>query len=158
MASGKAKLSVAIIYDTMWNSTELMTVPMMRGVLSEGVECKVIKLRATPMSLAITEFWKARGTIIGSPTLNNILFPSVSQFLDHLRGLRPKARLMGAFGSMGWSGGAVREAYAQFDKMGLEVLSPGVECQYRPSPEDKDKCFEFGAEFARRVKEYHGNF
>ena len=153
MANGAANLSVAIIYDTMWNSTELMTEPIMQGVRAEGVECKVIKLRATPMSGAIKEFWMARGTIIGSPTLNNILFPSVAEFLTHLRGLRPKARIMGAFGSHGWSGGAVREAYAEFEKMGLETVQPGVEIQFKPSPADKQKCFEFGREFARRVKE-----
>lgn len=155
MASGAAELSVAIIYDTMWNSTELMAEPIMQGVKAEGVECKVIKLRATPMSGAIKEFWKARGTIIGSPTLNNILFPSVAEFLTHLRGLRPKLRLMGAFGSHGWSGGAVREAYTEFEKMGLETVQPGVEIQFKPSAEDKQKCFEFGREFARRVKEMH---
>jgi flavorubredoxin len=155
MANGAANLSVAIIYDTMWNSTELMAEPIMQGVKAEGVECKIIKLRATPMSIAIKEFWMARGTIIGSPTLNNILFPSVAEFLTHLRGLRPKARLMGAFGSHGWSGGAVREAYAEFEKMGLETVQPGVELVFKPSTEDKQKCFEFGREFARRVKEFH---
>jgi anaerobic nitric oxide reductase flavorubredoxin len=158
MATGRADLSVCIIYDTMWNSTELMTTPIMQGVMSEGVDCNVIKLRSTPMSVATKMFWKARGTIIGSPTLNNLLFPSVAEFLTNIRGLRPKARLMGAFGSYGWAGGAVREMYAEFDKMGLETVQPGVECQFRPSPEDKEKCFEFGALFARKVKEYQEKF
>lgn len=36
MANGKADLRVAIIYDTMWNSTELMTVPIMQGIWDEG--------------------------------------------------------------------------------------------------------------------------
>ena len=98
LANGKANLSVSIIYDTMWQSTELMTLPLIEGIREEGVDCKVIKLRATPMSAAIKEFWKSRGCLIGSPTLNNILFPSVAEFLSHLRGLRPKNRIMGAFG------------------------------------------------------------
>ena len=68
MADGKADLSVAIVYDTMWHSTEIMTVPIMEGIKDEGVDCKVITLRATPMSVAIKEFWKARGTLIGTPT------------------------------------------------------------------------------------------
>ena len=158
MATGKAHLSVVIIYDTMWQSTELMTVPIMRGVMAEGVDCKVIKLRATPTSVATKELWKARGAIIGSPTLNNIMFPSVMEFLQNLRGLRPKARLMGAFGSHGWSGGAVREAFAEFERMGLESVKPGVECKFRASAEDKERCFEYGREFARRLKEYHEKF
>src|SRR3990172_10820855 len=155
MAAGKARLSAVIIYDTMWNSTEMMTMPLMRGILAEGVECKVIKLRATPMSAAVTELWKSRGAIIGRPTLNNTMFPPIAEFLSYLKGLRPRARLMGAFGSHGWSGGAVKEVYGEFQKMGLESVGPGVECRYRPSAEDKDKLYEFGREFARRLKEYH---
>ena len=53
------------------------------------------------MSVAVKEFWRARGTLIGSPTLNNIVFPTIAQFLTYLRGLRPKNRLVGAFGSLG---------------------------------------------------------
>ncbi len=158
MAGGKANLSVPIIYDTMWQSTEKMSLPIMQGIKDEGVECKVIKLRATPMSVAIKEFWKSRGCLVGTPTLNNIMYPIVAEFLTHLRGLRPKNRIMGAFGSFGWGGGAVKEAYEEFKKMGLETFEPGLQVLYRPSLEDEGKCYSFGKEFARRVKEYHSQF
>jgi len=158
MASGKANLCVAIIYDTMWHSTEMMTLPLMRGIREEGVDCKVIKLRATPMSIAIKEFWKARGVLVGTPTLNNKMFPSVAEFLQHVTGLRPKDRIAGAFGSYGWGGGAVKEAYEWLKAMKLQTVDPGVEALYRPAPEDEQKCYEFGKEFARRVKEYHAQF
>lgn len=158
MANGKANLSISIIYDTMWHSTEQMTLPMMQGITDEGVECKVIKLRATPMSVAIKELWKSRGCLIGTPTLNNIMFPSVAHFLTHLRGLRPKNRMVGAFGSYGWGGGAVKEAYGEFEKMGLERVEPGLQILFQPSLEDETQCYEFGREFARKVKEYHSKF
>ncbi|MDP2278861.1 MAG: flavodoxin domain-containing protein, partial [Nitrospirota bacterium] len=158
MANGRANLSVSIIYDTMWHSTERMTVPIIQGIKDEGVDCKVIKLRATPMSAAIKEFWKSRGCLIGTPTLNNLMFPSVAEFLTHLRGLRPKNRMLGAFGSYGWGGGAVKEAYQEFKKMGLETFEPGLQVLYRPSLEDETKCYDFGREFAKKVKEYHKKF
>lgn len=154
-AEGKADLCVAIIYDTMWHSTERMTIPIMQGIKDEGVGCKVIKLRSTPMSIAIKEFWRARGCLIGSPTLNNILFPSVAEFLTHLRGLRPKKRIMGAFGSYGWSGGAVKGAYEEINKMKLECVEPGIQVLSRPSMEEEESCYEFGKNFAVKVREYH---
>lgn len=157
LANGKSNLSVVIIYDTMWHSTEEMTLPIMQGIKEEGVECNVIKLRSTPMSVAIKEFFKARGSLIGTPTVNNVMFPSVAEFLYHLGGLRPKNRIVGAFGSFGWGGGAVKEAYEAFKKMGLEIFEPGLQFQYRPSKEDKEKCYEFGRSFAKKVKEYHKN-
>ncbi|MCC6347428.1 MAG: FprA family A-type flavoprotein [Nitrospirales bacterium] len=158
MANGKARQCASIIYDTMWHSTEQMTSPMIQGVKDEGVECCVIKLRATPMSVAIKEFWHSRGCLIGTPTLNNIMYPTIAEFLTHLRGLRPKNRIVGAFGSYGWGGGAVKEAYEEFKRMGLETFEPGLQILYRPSLEDEAKCYEFGRDFARRLKEYHQQF
>ncbi|MCX5816191.1 MAG: FprA family A-type flavoprotein [Proteobacteria bacterium] len=158
LANNKADLRVAVIYDTMWHSTEHMTYPIMQGIKDEGVDCRVIKLRSSPMSEAIKEFWKARGALIGTPTMNNVMFPSVAEFLYHLGGLRPKGRMAGAFGSFGWGGGAVKEAYESFRKMGLEIVEPGVQVQYKPTLDDEQKCYEFGKEFAAKVKEYHKNF
>jgi flavorubredoxin len=65
---------------------------------------------------------------------------------------------MGAFGSYGWGGGAVRDAYEEFKRMKLEVFEPGVQVLYRPSPEDETACYEFAREFAGKVKEYHEHF
>ena len=158
MAGGKADLSVIIIYDTMWHSTEQMTVPLTQGIKDEGVEVKVIKLRADPVSVAVKEFWKARGCLVGSPTLNNSMFPTIAEFLTYLKGLRPKNRIVGAFGSYGWGGGAVRDIYEEFKKMGLETVEQGVQVLYKPSSEDEEKCYEFGRDFANKVKAYHAQF
>lgn len=158
MADGAADLRVTFIYDTMWNSTEKMVLPIMRGIRDEGLDCKVIKLRATPMSVAIKEFWKSRGTLIGTPTLNNKMFPSIAEFLHHLTGLRPKNRITGAFGSYGWGGGALKEAYEALKAMRLETFEPGVAALYSPSSEDEKNCYKFGRDFASKVKEYHNQF
>jgi anaerobic nitric oxide reductase flavorubredoxin len=158
MADGKADLRVVIIYDTMWRSTEQMTVPLMQGIKDEGVDVKVVKLRANPISFAVKEFWKARGCLIGSPTLNNSMFPTLAEFLVYLRGLKPKNRIAGAFGSYGWGGGAVRDIYEELKKMDIAAVEQGVQVLYKPSAEDQKRCYEFGREFAEKVKEYHSKF
>ncbi|MDA8077894.1 MAG: FprA family A-type flavoprotein [Nitrospiraceae bacterium] len=158
MASGAADLRVVVIYDTMWHSTEKMTLPIMRGIQEAGVDCRIIKLRATPMSVAIKEFWKARGVLIGTPTLNNRMYPSVAEFLQHVAGLRPRNRIGGAFGSYGWGGGAVKEVYDNLKEMKLDIFEPGVEALYLPSPDDEERCREFGKAFAEKAREYHAQF
>jgi flavorubredoxin len=158
MANGKADLRVVIIYDTMWKSTEQMTVPLMQGIKDEGVDVQVIKLRATPISAAVKEFWQARGCLIGSPTLNNSMFPTIAEFLSYLRGLRPKNRIAGAFGSYGWGGGAVKDIYEELKKMGLEIVEPGVQVIYKPSADEEQRCYEFGRDFAGKVKAHHAKF
>jgi len=158
MANGKADLRVVIIYDTMWKSTEQMTVPIMQGIKDAGVDVQVIKLRATPISAAVKEFWQARGCLIGSPTLNNSMFPTIAEFLSYLKGLRPKNRIAGAFGSYGWGGGAVRDIYEELKKMGLETVEPGVQVIYKPSADEEQRCYEFGRDFADKVKAHHAQF
>jgi len=158
MSSGRAGLAVTIVYDTMWHSTEIMTGPIMDGIRAEGVDCRVAKLRSTPASEAITELWKSRGFLVGSPTLNNGVFPSVAQFMTHLKGLRPKDRIAGAYGSYGWAGGAVKQLYEELAAMKLETVEPGIAFRYKPSREDLAECHEFGRSFARRVKEFHEQF
>lgn len=155
MVDAKAKLGTVIVYDTMWHSTEQMVMPIARGLEDEGIPVKIIKLRATPKSVAVKEAWKTRGLIVGSPTLNNGVFPSVAEFLTYLKGLRPKKRLFAAFGSYGWSGEAVKDMYETAKAMKLEVFEPGIRVLYKPSEEDLAKCYEFGIAFGKALKEYH---
>jgi len=155
MVDAKAKLGTVIVYDTMWHGTEQMIFPIAKGLEDEGIPVKIIKLRATPKSVAVKEVWKSRGVIVGSPTLNNGIFPSVAEFLTYLKGLRPKNRLFAAFGSYGWSGEAIKDMYEIAKSMKLEVFEPGIRVLYKPSEEDLNKCYEFGIAFGKALKEYH---
>ncbi len=158
MARGKAEERVVIIYDTMWHGTEKMSLAILEGLREEGMDTRVVSLRATPVSVATKEFWRARGTLVGSPTLNNTLLPKVSEFLTNLRGLRPKNRIVGAFGAYGWAGGAIKEILETSKKMGLQTVEPGMGVNYKASAEDRKNCYEFGRDFARKVRQYHKQF
>ncbi len=155
MAQGRAREGVVIVYDTMWRSTERMARAVLDGILEEGMYAEVIKLRETPMSVAIKQFWKYRGLLVGTPTLNNLMFPTVAEFMQHLRGLRPHSRIASAFGSYGWGGGGVREALGILKSLKLEVVEPGYEVKYRPSDKDYEQGYDFGRLFAQKVREYH---
>lgn len=158
MAEGKARERAVIIFDTMWQSTQMMTMAIAAGIREQGLDVSVLKLRATPTSIVTKEFWKARGCLIGSPTLNNTLYPSVGEFMVNLKGLRPKNRLAGAYGSFGWGGGAVKTIYEDLKKMGLEIFEPGMEVKLKPSEQDIEACRRFGEDFAGRLREYHATF
>ena len=158
LAIGKAELGVCVIYDSMWGSTTRMARAIIEGILSEELRVKEIKLRTTPLSQAIKEFWKYRASLIGTPTLNNQTFTTVAAFMHALKGLRPSNRIVGAFGSYGWGRGGVKEVIESFKSMRLELFEPGLEINYRPKSNDYKTCFEFGKSFAIKVKEYHQNF
>ncbi len=151
-SSGKSKNKVIIVHDTMWGSTDKMARAIAEGAASEGIDVKLLKLRASDQTEAMTEILDAKAVVVGSPTLNNQMFPTLSAFLTYATGLKPKGKVWAFFGSYGWGGGAVKSMVETARKAGFDVLDPGVEVKYIPEAEDLKKCFEFGRQIAAKVK------
>ncbi|MGA2385088.1 MAG: flavodoxin domain-containing protein [Candidatus Bathyarchaeia archaeon] len=143
---------VIIVFDTMWGSTDKMARAIEEGVASEGVEVKVLKLRATDSTDVVTEILDAKAVIVGSPTLNSGMFSTLGSFLTYVTGLKPRGKLWAFFGSYGWGGGAVRGMVEMAKKVGFEVYEPTVEVKYVPDAEDLKKCFDFGQQIAQKIK------
>lgn len=152
-ANGTNREKVLIIYDTMWGSTHAMANAILEGVRTAGVDVKLLNIRKNDASHIIKEVLDAPVILIGSPTLNNGMFPTVGGFLTYLRGLRPKGKKAVAFGSYGWGKGAVRAVEAELKAAGLEIIEPGLEIRYRPDDEGLASCRSLGERLATIVKE-----
>ncbi|MBW1693537.1 MAG: flavodoxin domain-containing protein [Deltaproteobacteria bacterium] len=142
-----------VIYDTMWQSTETMAMTIASGIASEGVSVRPIHLRRVHRSDVMTEVLDARAVVVGSPTLNNQVFPTVSDILTYMKGLKPKNKIGAAFGSYGWSGESVKLINKELDEMKFDIIDPGVRIQYVPDKDGKDACIEFGKKIGKSVKE-----
>lgn len=143
-----------VIYDTMWNSTEKMAFALAEGIKAEGVEVKVYRLTGTDLSDIISEVLDARGLLLGTPTLNNGMFPTVGGFLTYLKGLRPPTKVVGAFGSYGWNAkNAMDQVIANLKEARIPDILDPINYNYIPDPEELDKCVEFGREFAKKIKD-----
>ncbi|MCP4118688.1 MAG: FprA family A-type flavoprotein [Desulfobacteraceae bacterium] len=142
-----------IVFDTMWKSTAAMAKEIARGVESQGVKVRVMNTRKCHRSDIMTEMLDAKALVVGSPTLNNGIFPVVADVLTYIKGLRPKNRLAAAFGSFGWSGEAVKILNKEFEAMNLEVVDPGLAVKYVPEPKDLAQCFDLGVTIGQKVAE-----
>ena len=151
-SAGTSKNKVVIVFDTMWHSTDKMARAIADGIASEGIDVKLLKLRSYAISEAMTEILDAKAILVGSPTLNNLMFPTLSSFLTYASGLKPKGKLWGFFGSYGWGGGAVRSMIKVAKEAGFEVYEPGLEIKYVPDNNDLKKCLEFGQQIAQKIK------
>jgi flavorubredoxin len=140
-----------VVYDTMWHSTEAMAERIAAGLDDAGVAVKLMKLRTWHRSEIMTEVADARAVVLGSPTLNNGLFPTLSDFLTYMKGLKPKNKLGAAFGSYGWSGEAVKLLDAELAAIGFEMITPGLRIAYVPDPEGLDRCRAFGRQIGQAV-------
>jgi len=142
------KRKALVIYDTMWHSTELMAKAIAESLGEEGVDARPMHLRCCHRSDIITEVIDTGAIILGSPTLNNGLFPTVSDFLTYMKGLRPKDKIAVAFGSYGWSGEAVKLINRELEEMKFKLIDPGLKIQYVPDTQGIKACYKLGKKIA----------
>jgi flavorubredoxin len=150
-SQGKAGNKILVIYDTMWGSTESMAKAILRGLLDEGVDARLLHLRSNHRSDVIEEMLESKGILLGSPTLNNGMFPTMGDFLIYTRGLRPKGKVFGLFGSYGWGGGAIKEMRKVLEQEEFEIWEKELPFQYVPDAEELKSAIQFGKEFARKI-------
>ncbi len=141
-----------IIYDTMWGSTEKLAYALREGLEAEGVPAEMGNLSTTHISDIMTHVLEARGILIGSPTLNARMFPSVAAAVTYIAGLRPLNRLGLAFGSYGWGKQGVRDAADAMKQLGWAMPVEEVGVQWVPGADDLARARDAGARFARAVK------
>ena len=151
-ANGEVREKVLVIYDTMWGSTEAMANEIVEAVQDAGVEVKLLHLRKNTRSQIMKEILDAASFAVGSPTLNNGIFPTVGDFLVYLKGLRPQKKKAMAFGSYGWGGGAVKIVEQELKSAGIEVIEPGLQVRYRPYEKELERCRKLGEQLAAVAK------
>jgi flavorubredoxin len=110
-----------------------------------------MNLRQWHRSDIITEILDAGAIVIGSPTLNNGLFPTLGDFLTYMKGLKPKNKIGAAFGSYGWSGESVKLINEALEAMKIQIIDPGVSLQYVPDEKGLAACRELGKKIAENL-------
>ena len=148
---GKSIKKAVIVYDTMWRSTERMAYAICDGITRNGVEARLFQMRRSDFAEVLKEILDAKAVIVGSPTLNSSMFPTISAFINYVAGLRPKGKIWASFGSYGWGGGAVRAINNQLKESRFDVLEPSLQIRYAPTDEELQKCIEFGEKIAERI-------
>jgi anaerobic nitric oxide reductase flavorubredoxin len=143
---------VVVAYGTMWGSTDALARRIADGVAAEGVEVSLYDLAASRIADITADLLEAKGLIIGSPTLHKAMLFRVAGYLQWLSGLHPTGRLGGAFGSYGWSSGAVEQVSARMTEIGFTMVGEPYKQKYRPTEDELTAAFEWGREFARAVK------
>jgi flavorubredoxin len=146
------KRKAVVVYDTMWHSTEKMADAVAGGLNAEGIVVRPMYLRKWHRSDIMTDVLDAKAVVIGSPTLNNTLFPTVSDFLTYMQGLKPLNKIGAAFGSYGWSGEAPKMITKALEKMKFDIVDP-IRHQYIPDGNALEASFELGRTIGRAIND-----
>ena len=153
-AEQKPTRKAVVVFDTMWHSTEGMARAVAEGLLEGGAaSVKVMPLASWHRSDVATEILEAGALVVGSPTLNSTIFPTVADCLTYLKGLARKNLVGAAFGSYGWNGKAVGELEEWLQAMDVERVADSVSLMYVPDAEGLAACRNLGRQVAEAMVE-----
>ncbi|MDH4271489.1 MAG: flavodoxin domain-containing protein, partial [Candidatus Aminicenantes bacterium] len=144
---------ITIVYDSMWNGTRSMAEAIARGIRSadDEVAVKLFNISRSDKNDVITEVFKSKVVLLGSPTINRGILSAVAGFLEELRGLKFIGKKGAAFGTYGWSGESVKMINEGLQKAGFELVSDGIRAEWSPDDEALKKCRDFGKEIAAKT-------
>ncbi|AGB40408.1 putative flavoprotein [Halobacteroides halobius DSM 5150] len=150
-AEMKPKKKAVVIYETMWDSTELVAQKIVEGLIDAGIEVNFYRKSISDKNDIVTEILDAKAVIVGSPTINNVMIPAVTPILEELEGLRFKNKLGAAFGSKGWAGGAAQRIADRLEKAKINLVGEPFEFKYVPNEEKLDEAYQLGEKIAEKI-------
>ena len=151
-AKYESEQKALIIYDSMWGSTEKIALSLLDGINETGVKVSLRNLKNTHISDIISDLMTSKLILLGSPTLNNGLLPTMGGFLSYMKGLRPKNKIGFVFGSYGWGGQAVGEIEKTIKELSWDIPIQSVNINYIPDGNDLKKIKNIGNKLGHCLK------
>ena len=144
---------VTIVYDTMWQSTRKMAEAIAEGIYEVAPETcvKIMNINRDDKNDALTEMWRSKAVLVGSPTINNGHSFAIAGLLEMAAGLKFKNKKAAAFGSYGWGGGSVKQISAKLEEAGFTLVNEGIAKLWVPDEANLEDCKEYGRQFAQAL-------
>jgi flavorubredoxin len=144
---------ITILYDTMWEGTRHMAEAIAEGIreILPATNLKLFNLAKHDKNDVITEVFKSKLILVGSPTIGKGITSAAAGVLEMIEGLRFKNKKGAAFGCYGWSGESVAKIGKILAASGFELVNEGLKVLWDPDRETRKACVEFGREVARKA-------
>ncbi len=150
-ANNESERQALIVYDTMWGSTRKIALALQSGLEEAGIPVTMRFLQTNHISNIVPDVLRSKIILIGTPTLNNGMLPTVSAFLTYIKGLRPKNRIGFAFGSYGWGGQGARQVAEVIREMGWEMPEEPINLRYVPDAGELAQVKAAGGRLAKAL-------
>ena len=142
---------ITIFYDTMSNNTRMMADAIAQGItdVDPRVAVKIFNVARSDKNDILTNVFRSKGVLVGTSTMNNVMMPKIAGLVEEMTGLRFRNKRASAFGSHGWSGGAVDRLSTRLQDAGFE-MSLSLKAKWRPDLDALELCREHGRQIARQ--------
>lgn len=142
---------ITIFYDTMWNGTKKLAEKIAEGIqlVDSKVLVKLYNVAKNDDNDMITEVFKSKSVIMGSPTIGNNILHSMAGFIHLIKLMKFKNKKSAAFGCYGWSGESVKELNKSMEDAGFQVVSEGYRNLWNPDIDAENEAIEYGKKLAK---------
>lgn len=144
---------VVLAFASMYGNTEDMAEVIARSLAENGIKnIRLYDVSKTHPSFILSDIFKYKGLILGSPTYSNELHPNMEMLVSRLNHIGISNRVLGIFGSFSWAGAAVKRMKEIFEKPGIEILTTSVEMKHGLKKDKYEECVALGKEMAKKLK------
>lgn len=152
-AADYSENQITVIYDTMWDGTRRAAEAIAAGIkaANDTVNIKLYNAARSDTNDIVTEVFKSKAVVVGSPTINKGTLHSITALLDMIKGLKFQQKKAAAFGCYGWSGESVKLIAERLEEAGFEVVNDGLKMLWNPDESALAAAVGFGKEIGQLV-------
>jgi flavorubredoxin len=145
---------VTLIYDTMWNGTRVLAEKIGEGIRAtdDEVTVKLFNVAKTDKNDIITEIFKSKALVVGSPTINRGILTAMTAILHEIQGLKFGNKKAAVFGCYGWSGEGNRILAENLKASGFTVIGEGFKALWKPDDTVMAEAIDFGKKLASEFR------
>lgn len=145
---------IVIPYVSAYGYTESLAKKIEEGIHSiGGFKVELFDVIHHNINDIVSSIEKSHGVIFGSPTINGDALKPILDILISLNPIVHGRKTAAAFGSYGWSGEAVSNIENRLKQLKMDIFSPGLRVNFKPSEEDLTHAYHFGQSFAQKIDE-----
>lgn len=137
---------ITLIYDTMYNGTRIIAENIAKGIMlaDQSITVKLYNAGKMDKNDILTEVFKSKAILMGSPTVNNGMMYATTGLLEMIKGLKFVGKKAAAFGTYGWNDMASKQIDKLLREAGFDVVLEPLSNNWEPSADMLAQCVEYG--------------
>ncbi len=144
---------VVVAYASMYGNTEEMAEVTARAIAESGIKnVRVYDVSKTHPSYIISDIFKFKGIILGSPTYSNELHPNMEALVSKLQHMGVSNHIYGILGSYTWAGASVKKLNEAAQTLKWEEVAEPVEEKHSLKEDKYEACWQLGVAMAEKLK------
>lgn len=142
---------VTIVYGSMYGHTAEIAELICNRLNERGIKkIRVHNISKSDLSFVISDAFRYKGLIVGSPTYNGRMFPLIEEFMTAIENREIKNKVIATFGSYTWASAACKLMNECYDRLGLSPAGT-LDVKQAPTKTDEELAMEIADKVAEKI-------